>query len=247
MLIFACYFIPAAVLSAVAIVARRLYPAPEGKLSSLQYRVTKTLPVWWMLGFYSVWYFFAGGSGIGTDSAALRFLVLVGLAAGVAGDFFLLFRKLFLPGFTAFALGHVLYVYGFATVPWVLSWPIIALVFVPGLIYAPIIVRRSERKKMLPLILFYLVLINTMLLTAINASLYAWSASGDELLALPWKIVPRGIPYCITAGAALFCVSDACWAWNRFVKPFPNAGVAILATYYGGQALIVWGAMQYPV
>ncbi|MCR9142572.1 MAG: lysoplasmalogenase [bacterium] len=251
MTIFIIYMLPVVLLSALSIASRRFYPATEGRLSSAQYRVAKTPPVFWILGFYGLWYYGAGGAELGSDSASLRFWVMVGLIAGVAGDFFLLFRRLFLPGFTAFALGHILYLYGFATVPWVLPIPVVALIFVPGLIYAPMIIRRTERKDMLPLILFYMLLINGMLLTAINASTHAWlsqaaAGNGDSGL-LPWGIAGGWIPYCLTFGAGLFCVSDACWAWNRFVRPFANAGLWILATYYGGQALIVWGAMQYPL
>jgi hypothetical protein len=219
---FVLFLLPAAVLSGASILSRRRYPAPEGKLSSVQYRVTKTLPVFWILGFYTAWYFIAGGGQAGLDSTALRYWVLAGLIAGVAGDFFLLFKRLFLPGFTAFALGHILYAYGFATVPWVLGPRVIALVFVPGLIYAPLIIRRIARKDMLPLVLFYMLLINTMLLTAVNASTYAWLSAAENPggVDLPWEIPGFWIPYCLSLGAGLFCVSDACWAWNRFVKPF---------------------------
>lgn len=253
-MIFAIYIIPVLLLSFISIASRHYYPAPEGQLSSVQYRITKTLPVWWILGFYLVWYYAAGGGQAGETSVGLRFWVLVGLIAGVAGDFFLLFRRLFLPGFTAFALGHILYLYGFGTIPRVLPVAIVALIFVPALIYAPVIIRRAARKDMLPFVLVYMLLISTMLLTAINASSYPWfsdaaaaqyAITGADLL--PWGITQGWIPYCLTIGAGLFCISDGCWAWNRFVKPFPNAGFWILATYYAGQAMIVWGAIQYPL
>lgn len=246
-MIIGLFFVPVFVLSAASIGLRHYYPAPGDKLSSWQYRVAKTLPIWWMLGYYLLWYFQADITGAGGE---VRFWVLAGLIFGVLGDFYLLFRRLFLPGFSAFALGHILYLYGFATVPWALPWQIAALVFVPGLIYGPIVVRRTVRKDMLPLILFYMLLINLMLLTAINAEYFAASAEADQSgisSALPWGIARGWIPYCLALGAGLFCISDGCWAWNKFIKPLPNEGFWILATYYGGQALIVFGAIQYSI
>ena len=251
-MIFALYILPVLALSALAIASRHLYPGLDGKLSSWQYRVAKTLPMIWMLLIYLLW-LRAGGSAPELAAADLRFWICVGLIAGLAGDWFLLSRRMFLPGFTAFAAGHVLYLYGCTTVEWVLSPIGIALVFVPGVIYAPLMIRLTQKKKMLPLILFYLVLINCMLLAAVNASLV-----GEQMLAsatpsaatlpplLSWKVSPGLIPWCLAIGAGLFCISDACWAWNRFVRPMPRVGFWVLSTYYGGQAFIVWGAIQFP-
>jgi uncharacterized membrane protein YhhN len=41
------------------------------------------------------------------------------------------------------------------------------------------------------------------------------------------------------AGAATFMASDAMIAWNRFVRPFPGARVAIIVTYHLAQAALV--------
>ena len=44
-------------------------------------------------------------------------------------------------------------------------------------------------------------------------------------------------------GAALFVISDACIAVNKFIAPFPKAGVVIMITYILAQYLIVQGAI----
>jgi uncharacterized membrane protein YhhN len=41
------------------------------------------------------------------------------------------------------------------------------------------------------------------------------------------------------AGAVLFATSDSMIAWNRFVRPFRTADVAIMVTYHLAQALLV--------
>ncbi|MBB5211555.1 lysoplasmalogenase [Microbulbifer hydrolyticus] len=46
------------------------------------------------------------------------------------------------------------------------------------------------------------------------------------------------------AGAVTFMVSDALIAINRFVGPVPLAGTWIMLTYYGAQALLVFGLIR---
>jgi membrane associated rhomboid family serine protease len=41
-------------------------------------------------------------------------------------------------------------------------------------------------------------------------------------------------------GAALFYVSDATIAWNRFVTPLAGAKVVIIVTYHLAQFALVW-------
>ena len=45
-------------------------------------------------------------------------------------------------------------------------------------------------------------------------------------------------------GAGLFVASDSMIAWDRFVRPFPGAGVAIMVTYHLGQAGLVLSLLR---
>ena len=45
-------------------------------------------------------------------------------------------------------------------------------------------------------------------------------------------------------GAALFVASDSMIAWNRFVRPFAAADVAIMVTYHLGQAGLVLSLLR---
>ncbi len=238
----ALFWGPLLALSALAIFLRWRYPAPEGRWSSGPYRATKCLPMLWMLALAA--FASPGHAASSPDQPGalgfihdLRLAVMVGLLLGTLGDFFLLFRRTFLLGFTAFALGHVAYVVGFLSAPWVLSPTAVFACCLPGLIYAPIVLRRNQHPKMWPLILSYLMLIQLMLLSAINLAVYLSPPSTDAQNA-------QGIPALVCmVGAALFCFSDASWSWNRFVHPLRYAGVQVLGSYYAAQGAIVWGAL----
>lgn len=51
----------------------------------------------------------------------------------------------------------------------------------------------------------------------------------------------RGDSAALFAGAAIFMVSDTLIALNKFVTPLPLSGTAIMLTYYGAQALLLYG------
>lgn len=53
-------------------------------------------------------------------------------------------------------------------------------------------------------------------------------------------------PLLLFAGAALFVISDATIAWNRFLAPLPHAGLLIMTTYYAAQWLLWHGAPGTP-
>jgi uncharacterized membrane protein YhhN len=73
-----------------------------------------------------------------------------------------------------------------------------------------------ERPSLRRPVVLYMVVISAMLATAL--------ATGN---------VVAGV------GAALFVSSDTMIAWNRFVRPFRAADVAIMVTYHVGQAALV--------
>jgi uncharacterized membrane protein YhhN len=64
------------------------------------------------------------------------------------------------------------------------------------------------------------------------------------LVAMAWQAAARATTlqtthaYLAAAGAALFVVSDAILALNRFAKPFRAAQLLVMTTYVTGQALI---------
>ena len=47
----------------------------------------------------------------------------------------------------------------------------------------------------------------------------------------------------VAAGATVFAASDGTLSVNKFVRPVPHAGVAIMVTYHVGQGLIVLGVL----
>ncbi|MGQ9425251.1 lysoplasmalogenase [Gilvimarinus sp. F26214L] len=51
----------------------------------------------------------------------------------------------------------------------------------------------------------------------------------------------RGDSALLFAGAVTFMISDSLIAVNKFVSPLPLAGVAVMATYYGAQLMLVLG------
>ena len=205
------YSIPTLLTGLLAIASREFKPET--------YYYTKALPVLWILALYTA--ALAGAP----SATSLHWLIFWGLALGIAGDVFLLFKKWFIPGFIAFASGHVLYLIAFLQAPGPLAWVAVAALCVPGLVYALVLWRRTTAPRMLPLVWLYIVLISAMTIAAWNADLV------------------EGRPGWFAAGATLFYFSDACWSWNRFVQPLPRPAIWILGTYYSGQALIVWGAI----
>ncbi|MDL1898986.1 lysoplasmalogenase, partial [Anaerolineae bacterium CFX7] len=65
----------------------------------------------------------------------------------------------------------------------------------------------------------------------IAISVMLWSAWAT-LYRADWSAPQRA---CVIVGATLFFISDAMLAWNRFVKPFAAAKLAVIITYHLGQ------------
>jgi len=159
------------------------------------------------------------------DSGARTVLVLAVLLC-LAGDIALLddSSRRFLVGLGSFALGHVAYVVTGLMVG--VAWPRLAIAL-PLLV---VLFTFQLATRMLPAaarhgganlaaaVSGYSVVISAMVVTAVGTG--SWSA---------------GI------GATLFAVSDSMIAYNRFVRPFPLADLAVMVTYHGGQLLLVLG------
>jgi uncharacterized membrane protein YhhN len=159
------------------------------------------------------------------DAGTRRAWFVAALVFSLAGDVLLMLpRDLFTGGLAAFLVGHICYVAGFwsqdAPTPgaFVLTAVIVVAVLAPVLMRILGAVRGTP--DLVP-VTVYSVVIAVMLASAI--------ASGN---------VVAGV------GAALFVVSDSMIAWDRFVRPFPAAGVAIIVTYHLGQAGLVLSLLR---
>ena len=95
--------------------------------------------------------------------------------------------------------------------------------------------------------------IDTALLVASRARDMRWPATayGLVILVMAWRAsaawaVLGSFPALLAlAGALLFVVSDTLLAINRFIRQFRWSKVAVLGTYYAGQALIA--ASLWPI
>jgi uncharacterized membrane protein YhhN len=159
------------------------------------------------------------------DAGTRRTWFVAALVFSLAGDVLLMIpRELFVAGLAAFLVGHLCYVAGFWSqdAPTTTAFVVSALVVL--VILAPVIARilRAVRgtADLIP-VSAYSVVIAAMLASAI--------ATGNVVAAV---------------GAALFVASDSMIAWDRFVRPFPAAGVAIMVTYHLGQAGLVLSLLR---
>ena len=154
--------------------------------------------------------------------AATRGWFVAGLLFSLAGDVFLMLpRERFIEGLASFFVGHVCYVVGFWLRPHRPGLLLLGLAVV--LVGTATLGRRivlavkaGAEPKLLPPVAAYLLVISTMVVSAIGA--------GDARAA---------------AGALLFYASDGTLAWNKFVKPFKAGRFAVITTYHLGQAGLV--------
>jgi len=146
-----------------------------------------------------------------TGEAASSWL-LAALACSLLGDVLLMLPgDFFIAGLLAFFAAHVAYVVDIpAAAGPRLLWLVIVLAST-----APISARLLRAVPRIPLrsaVAAYMVVIAAMVSSAL--------ASGIGSAA---------------AGALFFFASDTLLGWNRFVRPFANARVAIMVTYHLGQ------------
>ena len=156
------------------------------------------------------------------------YLVLAGLLFSVAGDIFLVLPSdRFIGGLISFFIAHLFYIVAFtAAGPFSLSDALVAagLIAVGGLLFRhlkPGVLAHGGKGMLLPVFL-YLTVISAMVLRA---------AMAREALVL--------------GGALLFYLSDGILAWDRFVRPFERANLAIMTTYFGAQYLIALSVIYY--
>ena len=156
------------------------------------------------------------------EHEAQRIWFVAALVLSLAGDVFLMLpRDAFIAGLAAFLAGHLAYIAGFAIEPRDIA-PSVAAAAVVVVAAATVGRRilhgagRSASPSMAVPVAVYMTVISAMVVLA---------AGTAEAFA--------------TGGAAIFFVSDAMIAWNRFVRPFRWARPLIMATYHVGQAALV--------
>jgi uncharacterized membrane protein YhhN len=159
--------------------------------------------------------------------------VLVGLLFSFGGDVALMFqeqRKAFMLGLVLFLIGHIAYAIVFGLLGRASALDV-ASALVLALLGAGfyLLLRPNLGRMRLPVIV-YIVVISLMVDRAVSTQASPLFSSGQASM--------------VTAGAALFYISDVILAAARFWKPWPYHRIS-LAFYYAGQALIALAASYF--
>lgn len=164
-------------------------------------------------------------------------LILSGLVLSLFGDFFLLFAGrdvyFFLYGLISFLIAHILYSFAFfrdfkndPQAPKLYGHLMLFVMGIFSLSYYSWI-RDYLNDFRIP-VMAYMFVISIM---AILAGYRYRRVNG-----LSFRL--------IYFGAILFVISDSILAYNKFVEPYPLAGILIMATYMIAQYLITVGAIE---
>jgi uncharacterized membrane protein YhhN len=153
---------------------------------------------------------------------AQRAWFVVALVFCLAGDVFLMLPSdRFVPGLASFLVGHLAYVVGLSLHPdWSGGRLVLGLVVVA--LALAVLGRRvvgavsGHDRALVPPVVAYMLAISAMVASAV--------ATGDVLAVV---------------GAGLFYASDTLIALDRFERPRPWAGLAIMVTYHLGQLGLV--------
>lgn len=163
----------------------------------------------------------------GADEPVARRWILVGLALSLVGDIALLWPKQgFLPGLIAFLLAHLAYIAAFHRRARLgARWQPFA---VYGLIAAGVLIvlwPGIPAALVLP-VLLYVACLGSMAAQSAVVWRVARGTAG-EALARSGAI-----------GGALFMLSDALLAFNKFAAPLPMASLLVLGSYWAAQWFI---------
>jgi uncharacterized membrane protein YhhN len=159
-------------------------------------------------------------------------LLLAAIVFSLLGDIFLMFDGYFIAGLGSFLIAHLFYIYAFGreAVRFFskkeLFLPSI-LVLIYGYFLLMHILPNVDLALKVPITVYSLTIL-MMLLTVLHRL-------GNVSTASFWWV---------SVGAMLFVLSDSMIALNKFVAPFPMAGVLIMATYGMGQYLIIEGFLK---
>ncbi|MGL4369945.1 MAG: lysoplasmalogenase [Spirochaetota bacterium] len=191
------------------------------------YAVFKPIPMLMLIGLLS-WVLLSGREG---ESSVFRLLILAGLVMGLAGDIFLLnAKKFFIQGLVSFLIGHCAYIAALIYASSEFSPAAAGAAVLPAVYFAYFYARIAPdtRKKFLPAIGAYFLVITVMTVCAVSLDL------------------SRGVRLPVYGAAALvFCFSDALLAWTIFVKESVLTNGAVLASYYFAQLLFALAACSF--
>ena len=167
----------------------------------------------------------------GRDQPAQRRWVLVGLSLSWIGDVALLWpQQGFLPGLVSFLLAHLTYLVAFT------REQRLAVRVLPFVVYA--LVAAAVLWHLWPGVppaLRLPVLAYVLCLSAMAAQTGALALAGDARGRVLARVLDRKPVLVLAVGGALFMVSDALLAMNKFAGPLPLANLWILSTYWAAQ------------
>jgi sterol desaturase/sphingolipid hydroxylase (fatty acid hydroxylase superfamily)/uncharacterized membrane protein YhhN len=151
------------------------------------------------------------------------------LVCALAGDVFLMLEGFFIHGLVAFLLGHLAYVALFRQpTPWLASKPAWALCAAIGAgVYGFLWFNGLPTAMRAPVAVYVMAIV---VMGAVAIGRAVWLGDGPSRM--------------VATGAALFMVSDATLAINRFVSPLPHEAIWVLGTYCAAQCLIVIGMLR---
>lgn len=154
------------------------------------------------------------------QGTAVRPWILAGLIASLAGDVALMWpQQGFLPGLISFLVAHLCYLWAFTRVQRLAAWAWPFLGY--GLLAGGIL---SQLWPGVPVPLQAPVIVYVLCLSAMGAQ--------ASVLA---HFSPDRRHIVLALGGALFVMSDACLATNKFAGPVPLAAFAVLPTYWLAQ------------
>jgi uncharacterized membrane protein YhhN len=149
-----------------------------------------------------------------------HYLLIFALVFSFSGDIFLLNKeKYFVQGLISFLIAHLFYLSLFIESKSNPNAVVSVMVLIIAAFYFGYL--KIYLGKYLYPVLIYLSAISLMVVFATGAN------GGNSIM--------------IGVGAILFFISDGVLAFNKFVKKFKLADVAVLSTYYLAQLLLVWG------
>lgn len=165
-------------------------------------------------------------------SAKTRTLMLFALSLSLLGDVLLMVSddspNFFLGGLIAFLLSHIFYILVFLKKRNTLIKPFVfatlLIVYAVGLFY---LLRNSLGDMLIPVI-FYVVVILSMAITA----------------SLRKENTPNISYYLVLIGALFFMISDSLLAVNKFYTEIPFPHLSIMSTYALAQYCIVMGILK---
>jgi len=158
----------------------------------------------------------------GAHEPGYQLFVVVGLICSLAGDVFLMVpRDRFLPGLASFLIAHLAYVVAFSSGVRFGSAPLLLLPLVAVAIPLLRLLWPGLGTLRLPVLLY-----------AATILVMVWRAWARH------SALPGPGAAVATTGAALFMISDAILAVNRFHRRFPSAQLCIMTSYVAAQALI---------